>query len=187
MSSTGEVTRLLRASSQGDRAAEAELIPLVYAELRRRAAGYMRFERPDHTLQATGLVHEAYLKLVDQEANWQTRSHFFGVAAQQMRRILLDHARKHKAGKRAGGEQRVSFQDALAVAETKPDELMAIEDALQRLAGVHPRQARVVELRFYGGYTEDEVAKILETSPETVKRDWKFAKAWLSREIRLAE
>ncbi len=187
MSSIGEVTRLLRAFSQGDRAAEAELIPLVYDELRRRATGYMRFERPDHTLQATGLVHEAYLKLVDQEANWQTRSHFFGVAAQQMRRILLDHARKHKAGKRAGGEQRVSFEDALAVADTKPDELLAIEDALQRLASEYPRQGRVVEFRFYGGYTEEEVAKILEISPETVKRDWKFAKAWLSRDIRLTK
>jgi RNA polymerase sigma-70 factor (ECF subfamily) len=187
MSSAGDVTRLLQASSRGDTMAEAELIPLVYDELRRRAAGYMRFERPNHTLQPTALVHEAYLKMVDQNANWQTRSHFFAVAAQQMRRILLDHARKHRAGKRAGGEQRVSFQDALAVAEAKPDELLAIENALQQLTGQYPRQARVVELRFYGGYTEDEVAKILGTSPETVKRDWKFAKAWLSREIRLTE
>jgi RNA polymerase sigma-70 factor (ECF subfamily) len=148
MSSAGDVTRLLQASSRGDRVAEAELIPLVYDELRRRAAGYMRFERLDHTLQATALVHEAYLKLVGQSAKWQTRSHFFAVAAQQMRRILLDHARKHKAGKRAGGEQRVSFGDALAVAETQPDELLAIEDALEQLTIEYPRQARVVELRF---------------------------------------
>jgi len=187
MPSSGDVTRLLRAYSQGNRAAEAELIPLVYEELRKRAAGYMRFERPNHTLQATALVNEAYLKMVDQGANWQTRSHFFGVAAQQMRRILLDHARKHKAAKRGGAGQIVSFQDALATAQDKPAELLAIEDALQQLAQEYPRQARVVVLRFYGGYTEDEVAKILDISPETVKRDWKFAKAWLSREIRLAE
>jgi RNA polymerase sigma factor (TIGR02999 family) len=187
MSSARDVTRLLQASSHGDRGAEAELIPLVYDELHRRAVGYMRFERPNHTLQPTALVHEAYLKMVDQDSNWQTRSHFFAVAAQQMRRILLDHARKHKAGKRAGGEQRVSFEDALAVADTKPDELLAIEDALQRLASEYPRQGRVVEFRFYGGYTEEEVAKILEISPETVKRDWKFAKAWLSRDIRLSK
>jgi RNA polymerase sigma factor (TIGR02999 family) len=119
--------------------------------------------------------------------NGKTRSHFFAIAAQQMRRILLDHARKHKTGKRAGGEQRVSFQDALAVAEVTPYELLAIEDALQQLAGQYPRQARVVELRFYGGYTEDEVAKILVNSSETVKYDWKFAEHWLSRDIRLTK
>jgi RNA polymerase sigma-70 factor (ECF subfamily) len=187
MSSAGDVTRLLQAWSQGDRLAEAELVPLVYSELRRRAVGYMRFEPPNHTLQPTALVHEAYLKLVDQNANWQTRSHFFAVAAQQMRRILLDHARKRKSGKRGGGEKKVSFQDALATAASKPDELLAIESALQQLAGKYPRQARVVEQRFYGGYTEDEIGKILAISPETVKRDWKFAKAWLSREIRLSE
>ncbi len=184
MSSSGQVTRLLRAFSKGDRAAEAELIPLVYDELRRRAAGYMRNERVEHTLQPTALVHEVYLKLVGQEASWQNRSHFFGVAAQQMRRILVDHARKHRAAKRPGGENRVSFEDALAITAEKPVELIALDTALQRLAVEFPRQARVVELRFFGGYTETEIGKILEISPETVKRDWKFAKAWLSRDIR---
>ena len=187
MSSPGEVTRLLRASSQGDRDAEAELIPLVYGELRRRAAGYMRMESPGHTLQPTALVHEAYLKLIGEEGNWQNRSQFFGVAARQMRRILVDHARKRKASKRDGGEVRVSFQDALAVATDRPGELVAMDDALELLSVEYPRQAQVVELRFYGGYTEDEIARILGTSVETVKRDWKFARVWLSREVRVKE
>lgn len=187
MSSVGEVTRLLRASSEGDREAESELIPLVYDELRRLAARYMRFERANHTLQATSVVHEAYLKLVDQKENWQSRAHFFGVAAHQMRRILVDYARKHNAAKRGGSERRVSFEDAMATAAEKPGELLAIEEALERLAGEYPRQARVIELRFYGGYTEDEAAKILGFSPETLKRDWKFARAWLSREIGLTK
>ncbi len=187
MSSPGEVTRLLRASSQGDRDAEAALIPLVYSELRRRAASYMRRETPGHTLQPTALVHEAYLKLIGEEGNWQNRSQFFGVAARQMRRILVDHARKRKADKRAGGEVRASFQDALAIATERPAELVAMDDALELLALAYPRQAQVVELRFYGGYTEDEIARILGTSLETTKRDWKFARVWLSREVRVRE
>jgi RNA polymerase sigma-70 factor (ECF subfamily) len=185
MSSTGEVTHLLRALRNGDRAAEAELIPLVYNELRRLAAGYMRSERVNHTLQATGVVHEAYLKLVGQNENWQDRSHFFGVAAHQMRRILVDYARKHNAVKRGGAERKVSFEDAMAIAEERPADLLAIEEALDRLAREYPRQARVVELRFHGGYTEDEAAKILGFSSETLKRDWKLARAWLGREMRL--
>jgi len=184
MSSPGEVTRLLRASSEGNRDAEAELIPLVYQELKRRAANYMRMESPGHTLQPTALVHETYLKLIGQEGTWQNRSQFFGVAAQQMRRILVDHARKRKAGKRAGGQVRISFQDVLATVSEKPDELVAIDEALKRLAVEFPRQARVVELRFFGGYTEEEIAKIVGTSVETVKRDWKFAKTWLARDLR---
>jgi len=187
MSSPGEVTRLLRASSQGDRDAEAALIPLVYAELRRRAASYMRRETPGHTLQPTALVHEAYLKLIGEEGNWQNRSQFFGVAARQMRRILVDHARKRKADKRAGGEVRATFQDALAIATERPGELVAMDDALELLALAYPRQAQVVELRFYGGHTEDEIARILGTSLETTKRDWKFARVWLSREVRVRE
>jgi RNA polymerase sigma-70 factor (ECF subfamily) len=184
MSTEGQVTRLLRASSEGDRAAEAELIPLVYGELRRRAASYMRLERPDHTLQPTALVHEAYLKLVGQDADWQNRAHFFGVAAQQMRRILVDHARRHNASKRPSGENRVSFEDVLITAAQQPGELLAVDEALHKLTGTYPRHARVVELRFFGGYTEDEIARILEVSPETVHRDWIFAKTWLSRTIR---
>ena len=179
----GQVTRLLRASSEGNHVAEAELIPLVYDELRRRAASYMRAERMDHTLQATALVHEAYLKLVGQDTDWKNRSHFFGVAAQQMRRILVDHARKHGAAKRAGRESRVSFEDVLAVAAEKPAQLVSVDEALDRLATEYPRQARVVELRFFGGYTEDDVAEILAVSPETVKRDWRFARTWLGREV----
>jgi len=181
--SAGLVTQLLHASSQGNRAAEAELIPLVYSELRRLAASYMRLERPDHTLQPTALVHEAYLRLVGQESNWQNRTHFLGVAAQQMRRILVDHARKHQAAKRAGRESRVPFEDVLAVASEQPDQVVAIDATLEQLASEFPRQARVVELRFFGGYTEDDIAGILAVSPETVKRDWRFAKTWLSREI----
>lgn len=187
MTSEGQVTRLLRASSEGDPAAEAELIPLVYEELRLRAAGYMRIERPDHTLQPTALVHEAYLKLVGQDANWQNRSHFFGVAAQQMRRILVDHARRHRAAKRAGDERRVSFDDVFVATAKQPREVVAVDEALKTFAGEYPRHAQVVELRFFGGYTEDEVAQILGVSPETVKRDWKFAKTWLSRAIRLSK
>jgi RNA polymerase sigma-70 factor (ECF subfamily) len=187
MSAPGKVTRLLRSLGNGDREAETELIPLVYGELRRLAASYMRSERRNHTLQATSVVHEAYLKLVNQKENWQDRSHFFGVAAHQMRRILVDYARKHNAAKRGGGELRVSFENAAAIAEERPADLLAIEAALERLALKYPRQARVVELRFHGGYTEDEAAGILGVSSETVKRDWKLARAWLSREIKLSK
>lgn len=183
MPDSGVVTRLLRASSQGDRSAEAELIPLVYGELRRRAAAYMRLERPDHTLQPTALVHETYLRLIGQHEDWQNRSQFFSVAARQMRRILVDHARKHKAVKRACGEIRAPFRDALAAAMERPGDLIAVDEALERLGGEYPRQAKVVEMRFFGGYAENEIGEILGISPETVKRDWKFAKAWLSREV----
>jgi len=187
MPDSGVITRLLRASSQGDRSAEAELIPLVYGELRRRAAAYMRMERPDHTLQPTALVHEAYLRLIGQHEDWQNRSQFFGVAAQQMRRILVDHARKHKAIKRACGEIRTPFSDALATAMERPGVLIAIDEALERLGAEYPRQAKVVEMRFFGGYAEEEIGQILGIAPETVKRDWKFAKAWLIREVRPAQ
>jgi RNA polymerase sigma factor (TIGR02999 family) len=144
----------------------------------------MRSERPDHTLQPTALVHEAYLRLVGQESDWQSRTHFLGVAAQQMRRVLVDHARKHQAAKRAGRAVRVTFEDALAVATDRPHELVAVDQAVEQMAKEYPRQARVVELRFFGGYTEDEIAGILSISPETVKRDWRFARTWLNREIR---
>ncbi len=182
----GQITLLLRAAGDGDRMAEAELISLVYSELRRRAAGYLRAERPDHTLQPTALVHEAYLKLVDQRCDWQNRSQFFGVAARQMRRILVDHARKRRSCKRVGLDELVSFHDVLATVREKPDELVAIDDALERLARVYPRQAKMVELRFFGGYSEAEIAGLLETSEQTVKRDWKFARTWLSRDLRQA-
>jgi RNA polymerase sigma-70 factor (ECF subfamily) len=180
----GQITLLLRASGDGDRAAEAELMSLIYGELRRRAASYLRLERPNHTLEPTALVHEAYLRLVDQNCAWRNRAQFFGVAAQQMRRILVDHARKHRACKRASGEDHVSFYDAVASAREKPGELVAIDDALERLAREYPRQAKTVELRFFGGYSEEEIGGMLEISVETVKRDWKFAKTWLSRDLR---
>jgi RNA polymerase sigma factor (TIGR02999 family) len=143
----------------------------------------MRLERPDHTLQPTALVNEAYLRLIGQDGNWQNRSHFFGVAARQMRRVLLDHARKHKTGKRGAGEVRLTFRDALTKACEQPGELVAINEALERLALDYPRPASIVEMRFFGGYTEEEIARILGISSETVKRDWKFAKAWLSRDL----
>jgi RNA polymerase sigma factor (TIGR02999 family) len=181
--SEGRITLLLRASSEGNRAAEEELIPLVYDELRRLAASYMRRERPDHTLQPTALVHEAYLKLVGQKVDWKNRSHFFGLAAQQMRRVLVSHARRHRAAKRGGGNK-VSFDDALEVAEQQPRNMIAIDDLLKSFAVDYPRQAKVVDLRFFGGNTEEEVAEILGVAPETVIRDWKFAKTWLSHEIR---
>ena len=187
MPAPGPVTALLRASSRGDPASEAELLSLVYSELHRRAAHYMRRERSDHTLQPTALVHEAYLRLRGQDCDWQNSSQFFGVAAQQMRRILVDHARKHQALKRAAVDGRVSFTNALETASERPSELMAIDDALGRLARQYPRQAKTVELRFFGGYSEEEIAGMMEISVETVKRDWKFAKTWLSRELRQTE
>ncbi len=184
MPGIGPVTDLLRASARGDPASEAELMSLVYGELRRRAARYMRRERPDHTLQPTALVHEAYLRLRGQGCDWRNRAQFYGVAARQMRRILVDHARKNRAAKRTGGDDRVSFSNALATAQERPGELVAIDDALGRLAGQYPRQAKTVELRFFGGYSEEEIGGMLQISVETVKRDWKFAKTWLSRDLR---
>ncbi|MBZ5596171.1 MAG: sigma-70 family RNA polymerase sigma factor [Acidobacteriia bacterium] len=176
----GEITELLRQVSDGNRAAEAQLVPLVYDELRHLAACYMRRERPDHTLQPTALVHEAYLKLVDQKGtSWQSRAHFYGVAAHLMRRILDDHAREAKAAKRAGGYQKIPLDTALVYAEEKSSQLIAIDEALNRLAENDPRQSRVVELRFFGGRSEEEIAEILEISVRTVKRDWRLAKAWL--------
>jgi RNA polymerase sigma factor (TIGR02999 family) len=184
LAAPGQITVLLRASARDDPAAEGELLSLVYGELKRRAAGYMRRERPDHTLQPTALVHEAWLRLRDQECDWKNRSQFFGVAAQQMRRILVDHARRRNSQKRAAIEDRVSFENALITARERPHELLAIDDALRRLADQFPRQERTVELKFFGGYTEQEIAALLDHSVETVKRDMRFAKTWLSRDLR---
>jgi RNA polymerase sigma factor (TIGR02999 family) len=178
------VTRLLAEARKGNRAAEKELIPLVYAELRRLAASYMRKERFDHTLQATALVHEAYIRLIPQRVGWRSQSHFLGVAAQQMRRILVDYARNRKAEKRAGSEKKLHLEEALLMAQEQPARLVAVHEALDRLAYDHHRQAQVVELRFFAGRTEDEISQIVGVSVETVKRDWKFAKAWLSLELR---
>jgi RNA polymerase sigma-70 factor (ECF subfamily) len=181
----GEVTRILHAWGKGDPQALDRLMPLVYGELRRLARQRLRRERPDHTLQPTALVHEAYLRLVDQRrATWQNRAQFFGVAAQLMRRILVDHARRHQAAKRGRGTLKVSWDDAIVPAEERAEELVALDDALSRLAQMDPRQGRVVELRVFSGLTVEETAQVLGVSPATVKREWTTAKAWLSREIR---
>ena len=180
---THEVTRLLLDLQQGHAEATEKLIPLVYAELRDLAARHMRRERADHTLQPTALVNEAFLKLVDQRTvTWQNRAHFLGVAAQAMRRILVDHARRRNAAKREGGE-RVTLDDAVAVTEERSLDLMMLDDALTRLAALDERQGRVVELRFFGGLDIEQAAEALGISPATVKRDWLFAKAWLQREL----
>jgi len=180
----GEITQLLLKAKKGDRQAESALIPLVYAELRRLARCYMRNERPDHTLQATALVHEAYLKLIEQtEITWQNRAHFFAVAAQLMRRILVDHARAKRAEKRGGSREKISLDGAVAFSPERPDEFLALNQALDRLSQLDPRQVRIVELKYVVGLTDEEAAEVLAVSPRTVKRDWAVAKAWLYREL----
>jgi RNA polymerase sigma-70 factor, ECF subfamily len=185
MSEHQDVTLLLSALTRGDAGAESKLIPVVYEELRRLAGSYMRRERVDHTLQATALVHEAYLKLVEQRSvNWQSRAHFFGVAAQLMRRILIDHARGHTRQKRGGEQQKISLDEAFVFSEQQADELLAVDDSLNLLAKIDPRQAKVVEMRFFGGLSVEEGAEALGISPKTVKRDWSVAKAWLYADLK---
>jgi RNA polymerase sigma-70 factor, ECF subfamily len=182
--SPGEITELLAEVRDGKTAAKSRLAVLVYDELHRIASCYMRRERPDHSLQATLLVDDAYLNLVNQEdRNWQNRSHFFAVAAQLMRRILIDHARNRNAAKRGGGRPEVQLDDALVIAEDKFEELLAVDQALTHLAEVDPRLAQIVEMRFFAGLTEDEIAEALGISLRTVKRDWQVAKAWLHGEL----
>jgi RNA polymerase sigma factor (TIGR02999 family) len=179
----GEITELLGQLRRGDTAAESKLAALVYEDLYRIAQRYMRRERREHSLQATVLVHDAYLRLVNQdEQNWQNRSHFFAVAARLMRQILIDHARMHKAQKRGGGG-RLPLDDVLLISDDRLDEILAVDEALTRLAERDGRLARIVELRFFGGLTEDEIAEALGVSPRTVKRDWNVAKAWLSADL----
>lgn len=188
MPSAGDVTGLLAEIRRGNRSAESELIPLIYNELRRLAAYYMRRERPDHTLQATALVHEAYLKLSKQrEVTWQNRAHFFAIAGSLMRRILVDHARAHSRGKRGGTQHKISLEEAPLFSEERSKELMLLDRALTQLTEEHPRQSQIVDLRFFGGLTVEEIAEILKISPKTVKRDWSVARAWLYREIRKEE
>ena len=182
--SPGEVTNLLIELKNGNRDAESRLMPLVYGELRRLAGLYMRGERPGHTLQATALVHEAYLRLVGYEdVDWQNRAHFFGVAANLMRRILVDHARAKQAKKRGGGDQKVSLDQAVLVRPEAPEQFLALDEALERLAKRDPRQARIVELRYFGGLSEEETAEVLQISVRTVKRDWSVARAWLYQQL----
>jgi RNA polymerase sigma-70 factor, ECF subfamily len=182
-SSQQEVTQLLLDWSKGDQAALDKLVPLVHDELRRLARHYMRRETPSHTLQTTALVNEAYLRLVDQSVPWQNRAHFFAIAAQMMRRILIDHARGHGRAKRGGGAIKVSLDEAAIMPQEQAAELIALDEALTRLAAIDPRRGQVVELRFYGGLTNEEVASVLKVSPNTVMRDWNLARAWLYKEI----
>jgi RNA polymerase sigma-70 factor (ECF subfamily) len=184
-SSPSDVTVLLSQHQKGDPDAAAKLVPLVYQELRRLAGHYMRQERPDHTLQATALVHEAYLKLIHQrEVDWQGKAHFFGIAAQLMRRILIDHARGHLREKRGGAQQALPLDEALVFSPEQSSELIQLDEALERLAKLDARQSKIVELRFFGGLSNEETAEFLGISSKTVKRDWSLAKAWLHGELK---
>lgn len=185
MQSPEGITQLLIDWGKGDQAALERLMPLVYSELRRLASNYLRRERAEHTLQPTALVNEAYLKLVDQRnAKWQNRAHFFGIAAQLMRRILVDHARQRQAVKRGGVEQqRLSITSAEAVMKQPEIDLLALNEALEELAEMDPQQSRIVELKFFGGLSIEETAEVLGISHATVERDWKMARAWLRRQL----
>jgi len=179
----GEVSGLLRAWGDGDRDALDRLTPVVYDELRRLARRYMRGERPGHSLQTTALVNEAYMRLVDYKSmQWQNRAHFFAVSAQLMRRILVEHARRHNL-KRGGGVQHVSLEETAIVDDDRPADLVALDDAMNALARIDPRKVQVVEMRFFGGLSVEETAEVLKVSPVTVMRDWSTAKAWLYREL----
>ena len=180
-----EVTRILNAASAGDRQAAEELIPLVYTELRRLAAWRMNQEGAPNTLQATALVHEAYLRLSPGERQWDGRTHFFSAAAEAMRRILIDRARRRKAERHGGGLQRTEFvEDGILASTEDDDEILAVNEALQRFTGLEPRKAQVVKLRYFVGMTIEETAEALDISAPTAKRDWTYAKAWLFRELR---
>jgi RNA polymerase sigma factor (TIGR02999 family) len=182
--SPGHATQLLIDWSGGDRAALAELTPLIYDELHRLAHRYLRRERGGHTLQTTALVNEAYLRLVDQRnLRWQNRAHFFGIAAQIMRRILIDYARRRQYAKRGGGAPHVPLDEVAVLAEERAADLVALDEALDSLASIDPQQSRVVELRFFGGLTVEETAEVLKLSHDMVKREWSTAKAWLYREM----
>jgi RNA polymerase sigma-70 factor, ECF subfamily len=184
-SSTGHaVTRLLREWSEGDAAAVEKLLPLVHEELRRLARRYMRRERPGHTLQTTAVVNEAYLRLVDQQgADWRNRAHFFAVSAQAMRHILVDYARRKYSSKRGGVARKVTLDEAAVASTERAAELVALDQAMQGLAEIHPRRCKVVELRYFAGLNNREAAEVLGVSDVTVERDWRFARAWLYREL----
>ena len=175
-----EITQLLVDWGDGHRDALARLMPLVYDELRRLANHYLRSERPDHTLQPTALVHEAYLRLIDEtRVRWQNRAHFFGIAANLMRQILVNHAHSHRAAKRGGAAHKIELDEAVGVAKDEDINLIALDDALTQLATLDPQQGRIVELRFFGGLTIEETAEVLGISTATIKREWISAKAWL--------
>jgi RNA polymerase sigma factor (TIGR02999 family) len=179
-----DVTRLLLDWSNGNKEALSELMPVVYDELRRLAGGYLRREPPNHTLQATALVHEAYLHLIDQRnVRWQNRAHFFGIAATLMRRILVEHARSRQAIKRGGAESKLSLDEAMGFSKQPDVDLLALDDALIGLAAIDPQKSRMVELRFFGGLTVEETAEVLGVAPITVHRAWRIIKAWLRQEL----
>jgi RNA polymerase sigma factor (TIGR02999 family) len=178
------ITQLLKEWSEGDQEILDQLMPLVYEELRRQAARYLRKERPNHTLQTTALIHEAYLKLIGQEVSWQNRAHFFAIAAQAMRRILVDHAKTRHREKRGGAAENLALEEAVYVGVSqKSVDLVNLDEALNRLAKLDPRQARIVELRYFSGLSIDETAEIIGVSNATVRNDWNMAKAWLKQEI----
>jgi RNA polymerase sigma-70 factor (ECF subfamily) len=179
-----DVTQLLKSLRTGDKKAESRLIALVYDELRTMASRFMRRERADHTLQTTALVNEAYLRLVVQrETDWKDRAHFFGVAAQVMRHILVDYARGRLSGKRGGGMANIPLDDALVISEDRLEDLLVLDSAFQKLEEEDPRATQVVIFRFYGGLTVEEIAEVLRISPRTVKRDWNYGRAWLRAEL----
>lgn len=183
-SETTEVTQYLKALSHGDPTAMDHLIPIVYQTLRQQAAAYLRREPPGHSMQPTALVHEAFMKLANQRnVDWQGRSHFFAIGAQAMRRILVDHARRKARARHGGGRQRISLDDNLAVSRERDTNLLALDDALEKLAQLDPRQAKIVELRFFGGLSVQEVADVLGVSKRTVEADWTMVRAWLRREL----
>ena len=179
-----EISQLLRQWSMGDKAALDQLIELVYPELRKLARRHMGRESPTHTLQTSALINEAYLRLVDQQdTRWNNRAHFFSVAAQVMRHILIDHARKHHFAKRGAGAQHVPLDEVAIINQGRAAEFVALDDALNRLAAIDPRKSQIVELKFFGGLTVEEIAGVLKLSPITIKREWRSAKAWLHLEI----
>ena len=184
MAELNEITQLLLAWGQGDQSALARLVPLVQAELRRIARSYMKRERPNHTLQTTALINEAYLKLIDQKnVHWQNRAHFYGIAAQCMRRILLDYAKRHRSVKRGGGVTAMALSSAPAITPETSEELIMLDEALANLARLDERKSRIVELRFFGGMEMAEIAELLRISESTVARDWSLARVWLKREL----
>jgi len=179
-----EITQLLLSWSKGDKTALDQLVPLVYPELRRLAQRYMRRENSLHTLQTSALINEAYLRIVDQqEVQWQDRAHFFAVAAQVMRHILIDHARRHHYAKRGAGARRVPLDETAVISRERAAEFVALDDALTSLAAVDARKSKIVELRFFGGLTVEEISEVMKLSPITIKREWRSAKAWLHLEI----
>lgn len=178
-----EVTKLLHSLNAGNREAVDALVPLVYAELRKLAAHYLKSEREGHTLQPTALVHEAFLRLIEQETDWQNRAHFFAMAASLMRRILVDYARGYMAEKRGGAAEKISLEDIFVFAKEKPLQVIALDESLEELAKIDPRRAQVVEMRFFAGLNNEEIAEVLGVHSNTVLRDWNLARAWLKTRL----